>query len=192
MAKKSSKQILAETMMELAKTKPVERITIREIVQSAGLSTQTFYNHFADRDALILYVHTSALDVLIDKLYSDDYDFRDMIHEYLRFYSDHLDYLKMAMIYSHGKTSHFLDFGNYVVEQTCKYLCHVMNVEQLPEDMRCFVRIHVFGQIYMYAHWAWTDAKIPLNQLEDYLVRATPPALAPYFYRECRETAAEA
>ena len=67
-----------------------------------------------------------------------------------------------------------------------------MNVEQLPEDMRCFVRIHVFGQIYMYAHWAWTDAKIPLNQLEDYLVRATPPALAPYFYRECRETAAEA
>lgn len=185
MTKKSSKQLLAEAVVELAKTKPVDKITIREIVETAGLSTQTFYNHFADRDALLLFVHTSLLDDLIVRLYRDEnYGLRGLIHDYLYYYfdNDNKDFMLNVFINTFGENNHLVAFSTYATEQTKKYLCHLMNVDELPEDLAFYVQTYVFSQAYIYVHWAMEDSKIPLDRREEYLIRATPMPLIPYFF----------
>ena len=45
-------ELLTESFKELAKSQPIEKITIREITEKAGVIRPTFYNHFQDKYGL--------------------------------------------------------------------------------------------------------------------------------------------
>ena len=49
MKRQKSKEVFGDALMTLARTQPVERITVKQIVEKSGLSLQTFYNHFKDK-----------------------------------------------------------------------------------------------------------------------------------------------
>ena len=49
MKKRTSKEIFSEALLELSRTTPVDKITVKQIVEASGLSLQTFYNHFKDK-----------------------------------------------------------------------------------------------------------------------------------------------
>ena len=51
---------LAQAIRECMKTTPVDRITVREIVQTCGTTRQTFYRHFTDKYDLINWYLTSC------------------------------------------------------------------------------------------------------------------------------------
>ncbi len=55
--RKSTKELLAESVLELSKGKPVDKITIREIVENCGMTSGTFYNHFKDKYDLIAWIY---------------------------------------------------------------------------------------------------------------------------------------
>ena len=48
--------ILAESLKELSKTRPIEKITIKEITDNAGVIRPTFYNHFQDKYELLEWI----------------------------------------------------------------------------------------------------------------------------------------
>ena len=47
-AKSAVDTLLAEALKELAEKHPIEKITIKEITDRAGVIRPTFYNHFQD------------------------------------------------------------------------------------------------------------------------------------------------
>lgn len=51
--KENTSKRLKESFKQLAKTIPVEKITIQEIVDGAGVIRPTFYNHFQDKYQLM-------------------------------------------------------------------------------------------------------------------------------------------
>ncbi len=53
--------LLAEALKELATKHPIEKITIKEITDKAGVIRPTFYNHFQDKFELIEWIITSEL-----------------------------------------------------------------------------------------------------------------------------------
>ena len=53
MRRKTSKEILAESFRELADIKPIDKITIKDIVGNCGYSPATFYRQFKDKYDLI-------------------------------------------------------------------------------------------------------------------------------------------
>lgn len=55
--------LLAESFKELAKKHPIEKITIKEITDMAGVIRPTFYNHFQDKYELLEWIiKTDLLD----------------------------------------------------------------------------------------------------------------------------------
>ena len=54
--KNTTNQILADSIKALVLTKPVEKITIKEITDKAGVIRPTFYNHFQDKYELLEWV----------------------------------------------------------------------------------------------------------------------------------------
>lgn len=54
MRRKTTKELLAESFMELSATKPVSKITIAEITRNCSLSSPTFYRHFKDKYDLMI------------------------------------------------------------------------------------------------------------------------------------------
>ncbi|MBD5516202.1 MAG: TetR family transcriptional regulator [Lachnospiraceae bacterium] len=58
--------MLAESFKNLALKMPIEKITIREITEGAGVIRPTFYNHFRDKYELLEWlIHTEVLDPVI-------------------------------------------------------------------------------------------------------------------------------
>ncbi len=54
--RQTTDRMLAESFKELVLTKPVEKITIKEITDKAGVIRPTFYNHFQDKYELIEWI----------------------------------------------------------------------------------------------------------------------------------------
>ena len=53
--------LLAESFKELAKKHPIEKITIKEITDLAGVIRPTFYNHFQDKYELLEWIIRTEL-----------------------------------------------------------------------------------------------------------------------------------
>lgn len=59
--KESTKSEIATALLwELEKT-PLKKMTIQQIIKRAGVSKQTFYNYFKDKEELIYYVYESLI-----------------------------------------------------------------------------------------------------------------------------------
>lgn len=64
--KTNVEQKLAESFKQLAVKTPIEKITIREITDGAGVIRPTFYNHFQDKfDLLEWIIRTEILDPVL-------------------------------------------------------------------------------------------------------------------------------
>ena len=55
-ANNTTDRLLADSFKELAQIKPVEKITIKEITDKAGVIRPTFYNHFQDKYELLEWI----------------------------------------------------------------------------------------------------------------------------------------
>ena len=51
------KQIVADAMLDLCRTKELKAITIKDIREKTGVSRQGFYNHFKDKEDLIHWIY---------------------------------------------------------------------------------------------------------------------------------------
>ena len=60
-ANNTTDRLLADSFKELAQIKPVEKITIKEITDKAGVIRPTFYNHFQDKYELLEWIIMSEL-----------------------------------------------------------------------------------------------------------------------------------
>ncbi len=53
--------LLAESFKELTLKQPIEKITIKEITDKAGVIRPTFYNHFQDKYELLEWIIMSQI-----------------------------------------------------------------------------------------------------------------------------------
>ena len=60
MKRKTAKEILADSFRELAGTKAIDKITVKDITDNCGYSTATFYRQFTDKYDLIAWEYTST------------------------------------------------------------------------------------------------------------------------------------
>lgn len=60
-----TKQYICEAFLELLEVMPLNRITVRDIVEHCGVNRNTFYYHFPDIPSLIEYIVEEKVDRLI-------------------------------------------------------------------------------------------------------------------------------
>lgn len=68
MKRKRANEILAESFREVAEHRPIDKITIQEIVDNCGYSPATFYRQFRDKYDLIAWDYVHRTTTIIDKV----------------------------------------------------------------------------------------------------------------------------
>ena len=97
MKRKTAKEILAESFRELAEKKPVDRITVPEIVENCGYSKTTFYREFKDKYDLMAWDYTRRQKVIMDQTASPDYEWKTKLLEGAYLFYEQRDYLKIQL-----------------------------------------------------------------------------------------------
>ena len=178
MRKRKSKEIFAAALLELAKKEPVEKITVKQIVETSGLSLQTFYNHFHDKEDLIFWIHRSEGERTLAKLAGKKYNFHELTLDNTRVYAENANYLRSSM--SSGVLNPYAEItAENAIKVLGEYICRRTGMEELPEDVLFYLRMYIFSSLHIYAEWALNAWDIPPERLARYLEDGMPDRLKP-------------
>jgi len=61
-----TKLLIAQTLKQLMTHNPLDKISVRDIVEACGINRKTFYYHFHDKQALICWIFDSEFASLTD------------------------------------------------------------------------------------------------------------------------------
>ena len=127
MKRKTAKELLAESFRELAEKKPVDKITIQEIVDNCDYSMATFYRHFRDKYDLIAWEYVHRTDMIMEKVGIADYTWEDTISDGMIFYTENKVYIQNLIRHTSGHDA----FIRYMVEANTKHLTNcIMKLEK--------------------------------------------------------------
>ena len=94
----SVKEILANGMLELCEIKSLEKITIKELLIKTGVSRQTFYNHFLDKNDLIQYIYLSKIIPEYSDNQVENMNFHDSLLASLKRMKEYHNFMKQACL----------------------------------------------------------------------------------------------
>ena len=128
-----TKQELSAALKRLMESKPINRITIRELVESCGVNRKTFYYHFEDIYALLKWTLEQEALLLFDKY--------DLVHDNSKALEFVLDYVgeNLAMLQNIVRSIGRSELGRFffkdIYHPVYKLVCEVeqlrgLNVEE--------------------------------------------------------------
>lgn len=105
MIRKTAKEILAESFRELAGTKPIDKITIKDITENGGYSSATFYRQFQDKYDLIAWAYSRDLEQILAQIDYDERSWKRTLIDAANYYSEHREYLANLLLHTSGYDS---------------------------------------------------------------------------------------
>jgi len=177
--RQKSKEAFAEALLTLARSEPVERITVKQIVETSGLSLQTFYNHFRDKEDLVLWMHRRSGERILNRLRGNRYSFHDLTRDNIHFYAENANYLRSS--FGNGIVNHYAEIS---AENTYGFLsafiCQRHGMEKLPEELSFYLWMYVYACLHVFAEWSLKDWELPEERLAAYVEQGMPEKLKPY------------
>ncbi|PJJ27695.1 TetR/AcrR family transcriptional regulator C-terminal domain-containing protein [Lacrimispora celerecrescens] len=173
-----TKYRLADSIKDCMKTKPVDKITVQNIVDGCGMTRQTFYRNFKDKYDLINWyfdklVLESFAQIGVDKTV------RQSLKEKFEFIKKEKVFFTEAFRsddYNSLKEHDFeLIMGFYTELITRK------RQEMLSEEIEFFLEMYCRGSVYMTVKWVLSGMKQSPGEMAASLTEAMPPKLETVF-----------
>ena len=179
--RKSTKEILAESLQELAFTKSVEKITIKEITQNCGVTATTFYNHFADKYELLAWIYNSSIEPYFKKVGKTAY-WNECIYQSSYILLNNQAFYRNALKNTTGQTSFRYQTNNYAIDLILAQIKEIHKFDEIPFDIRFQVKFYMRAISESINDWflAGDNKQFPIEKFTDLLVKAMPKELSPY------------
>ena len=158
-----TKYRLAASVKECMKTAPVDKITVKNIVEGCGLTRQTFYRNFLDKYDLINWY--------FDKLVLQSFEQIGMGHTVGESLTQ-----KFAFIRNSVKEHDF-----ELILQFYRDLINRRTSRPLSEEIQFLLEMYCRGSVYMTVKWVLGGMKDSPEEMAKKLVEALPPKLARVF-----------
>ena len=180
MKKLTTSQLLANSLLEIAASKDVDKITIKEIVENCGLSSQTFYNHFADKYALIIWIHQSFGNELVSQLENGEISLRELSIKNLEFFAAHASFMLNALHNTHGADSYRVKSSENAINVIEAYIKRHFNIKDLSKTEKQHLRLYVYGVSSVCEYWAENSLIASPEEMSDIILSAVPVSLKKY------------
>ncbi len=160
---------LAETLMEMCDEGALlSALTVSDLVARAGIARQTFYNHFADMDELILY--TAALPMALESNPFTDFDATVRLYERA---ARHKSFF--VQIPNQSGERSFRVYANAWLRRTYRerFVKATLPAEERAYREAC-IDVYVFGCNEAFLAWCASGMKAPAEALVRALYDMTP------------------
>lgn len=100
----STKEYLADSIVELMQNKSLKNITIKEIAANCHLTSTTFYNHFKDKYDLLSWIYHSRIGYYMDRI-NESYDWYHAAIDSLEYMKENRVFFQNALENAKGQNS---------------------------------------------------------------------------------------
>lgn len=165
------KQRLAEAMKECMRSTSVENITVKQIVETAGVSRQTFYRNFMDKYDLINWYFDRLLEQSFQEMGDGETIREGLIKKFTYIREERLFFT----------TAFRVDEQNNLKEHDFimiyEFYCRLIRekVEEVLDAMtRKLLEMYCWSSIYMTVQWVLKGMKESEEELADLMILAMP------------------
>lgn len=172
----TTKQLLAASLIELAGKKSVDKISVKEIVANCGMTTTTFYNHFADKYVLLASIYNKEIEPAFSQL-GNKISWRDALRIFCTTLSDRQSFFLNALKNTSGQTSFRYATNDYAIDLLRERLRILGKEDELPIEIDFLAKYYMRSISEMIQDWFIGGQKIPLDNFIELLVLAMPEPL---------------
>lgn len=174
MKRKTAKEILMDSFLELAEKKNVEKITIKAIADNCGYSTATFYRHYSDKYDLIARCYAEQMGEIMKGFEREGYTWKDAYIASAEYYLSNKQYLTNLFRHTTGLDS----FIKNMTEINFNVYKHYYQ-EQFPEqqlDQKNWMKIRLFchGASRLVSEWILDDIPLSSEEMGEILMESFP------------------
>ena len=151
-----SRKMIKTAFIELLQAKPLDKITVTDIVEKADINRGTFYAHYNNLEELIQTIEEEIVQALCGLL--DDMQGRNFISEPLTLFLKISEYLEenreliLSLMYSRGAVSFMMRLPEMIAEQ-------LVSSDNIAEEIKASgyfkakCRFYASGAYSMYMAW---------------------------------------
>ena len=180
MKRKTTKEILSESFLELINEKRISKITINDITSNCGMTPPTFYNYFKDKYDLIVWIYVCGVEPIISQIGDDEYKWRDILHRAASYYWDNRDFVVNALKHTSGHDSFLFFMQKINTEYIVKAVRTKFMTEHLPDEIIGLIKVYVRGTISIMTDWLADDNALTLEQIVSIWDKSLPEPLRQY------------
>ena len=177
MKRKTTKEILAESFRELAETRPVDKITVQEIVDNCEYSPATFYRHFKDKYDLTAWDYVHRTTEIMNKIGKDEYEWKDTLWDAMTFYLKNKEYIRNLIKNTGGHDAFVRYMSEANIAHLTKHILKLSGQKQLDRDIAIHVRVYCCGTVQTVCEWLIDNIKCDPDHLADIFEQALPVSL---------------
>lgn len=165
---------LAEAMKTCMRTMPVEKITVKEIVQECGTTRQTFYRYFLDKYDLINWYFDKILLESFEHM-GDGTTVYEGLCKKFQYIEEEKLFFKAAFRNDQQNCLREHDFRLILAFYTRQI--EEKTKEPISENLRFLLEMYCQGSIYMTVQWVLGERKSTPQEMAKALVSAMPSEL---------------
>lgn len=173
-----TKYKLASSIKECMKTTPVDKITVKDIVEGAEVTRQTFYRNFKDKYDLINWY--------FDKLVLQSFDQIGMGHTVLESLTQKFRFIMEEKAFFTGafRSDDYNSLKEHDFELILQFYHDLIDrrtSRALSEELQFLLEMYCRGSVYMTVKWVLGGMKDTPEEMAGRLVEAMPPKLSEVF-----------
>ena len=180
MKRKTAKELLAESFVEVAQTKKIDKITVKDITENCGYSSATFYRQFKDKYDLIAWSYTQDLRSIVDKLEYTESSWKQVLTEVAKYFDKQRDYLSNLLLHTNGYDSFVNNMAQIHYERLRFLILKVAPDNKLDEMTDMYIREYCYGTVHLSCEWILGKYKVSLDELTQVYINSLPKPLEKY------------
>ena len=181
--RRTTKELIADSFLELSAKKSVDKITVKEISKNCELTSQTFYNHFRDKYDLIAWLYSSQAEKIMNKIDGENYFWSDSLRDGINYFFANRDFLKNLIMHTGGQDSFINYVANFNVKILSDFIKNSQGLQNLPEPIEISIKIYCYGTVCTICEFLIKSQNISTENFIKCLEDALPPNLRTFLYK---------
>ncbi len=184
MVRKSTKDILAESFLELAKTNRIDKIRISDITGNCGMSQPTFYNHFKDKYDLIVWIYVNDVRTIMAQIGNGSHSWREILVACAEYYAENKDFVLNALKHTSGHDAFLFRVQKINIDYLVAVVREKLMTEEISDEIMGIIKVYVYGTVSFMLEWLLGNLRLSPEQVADIWEKSLPQALKQYFDAE--------
>ena len=159
---------------------PLEKITVKEIVEECGTTRQTFYRNFKDKYDLINWYFDKILLESFEHMGEGRTVYEGLANKF-HYIQDERLFFRAA--FKNDAQNSLREHDFHLILQFYTGQIEEKTGKKITESMRFLLEMYCQGSIYMTVRWVLGKIKATPEQMAESLVDAMPAGLAELFRR---------
>ena len=169
---------LAAAMKKCMERMPVEKVTVKEIVEECGTTRQTFYRHFLDKYDLINWYFDKILSESFKHMGTGETVYESLVRKF-RFIEHERLFFDAAFRYDDQNSLRDHDYREIHAFYT--NMIESRTKEPLGSELNFILEMYCRGSVYMTTRWVSGEIEYTPEEMAKRLVEAMPAVLAEVF-----------